>query len=48
MRGGGGAGGETARLEQDEALAPRPGLIEQRERRARGLARAGRRDEHGA
>ena len=46
--GGGGAGGETARLEQDEALALRPRLVEQRERRARRLARAGRRDEHGA
>ena len=46
--GGGGARGETARLEQDEALALRPRLIEKRERRARGLAGAGRRDEHGA
>jgi hypothetical protein len=36
--GGGGAGGDAARLEQDEAFALRPGLIEQRKRRARGLA----------
>ena len=46
--GGGGAGGETARLKQDEALALRPRLVEQRERRARGLAGARRRDQHGA
>ena len=45
--GSGGAGGETTRLEQDEAPAPRPRLVEKRERRARGLARAGRRDENG-
>jgi hypothetical protein len=45
---GGGAGGDAARLKQDEALALRPGLIEQRKRRPRCLARAQRLDEHGA
>ena len=43
----GGAGGETTRLKQDEAPAPRPRFVEKRERRARGLARAGRSDENG-
>ena len=38
--GSGGAGGETARLEQQQALALGPRLVEQRERRARRLARA--------
>ena len=46
--GSGGAGGETTRLKEDEAPAPRPRFVEKRERRARGLARAGRSDEHGA
>ena len=45
---GGGAGGETARLDEDEALALRPGLVEERERDAGGLARAGRGDQHRA
>ena len=45
---GGCARGDAARLEQDEALALPPGLVEQREGRARGLASARRRDEHGA
>jgi hypothetical protein len=34
----GGAGGDAARLEQDEALALRPRLVEQRKRRPRCLA----------
>ena len=46
--GGGGASGETTRLKQDEALALRPRLVEERQRRARGLAGARRRDEHSA
>ena len=46
--GGGGAGGEAARLEHDQAAALRPGLVEQRERNARRLAGAGRGDEHRA
>ena len=46
--GGGGASGETTRLEQDEALALRPRLVKERERRARGLAGARRRDQHRA
>ena len=45
--GSGGAGGETARLEQQQTLAFGPRLIEQRERRARGLARAWGRDQDG-
>ena len=44
----GGAGGETARLEQDEALALRPWLVDERKRRPCGLAGARRRDEHRA
>ena len=46
--GGSGAGGNATRLKQNEALALGPGLVEQRERRARSLARAGRRDKHSA
>ncbi len=42
----GGARGETARLEQNELAVAAPGGVEQRERHARRLARAGRRDEH--
>ena len=45
---GGGAGGDAAWLEQDEALALGPRLVEERERRARGLACARRRDKHSA
>ena len=43
-----GARREPARLEQEEALAPGPGLVEKRERGARRLAGAGRGDEHRA
>ena len=43
-----GARGEPARLEEEEALAPGPGLVEKRERRARRLAGAGRGDKHRA
>ena len=39
------AGGETSRLQQDELAALRPVGVEQRERRARGFAGAGRRDD---
>ena len=46
--GGCGASGKTTRLKQDEALALRPRLVEERQRRARGLAGARRRDEHSA
>ena len=45
---GGGAGGEAARLEHDQAAALRPGLFHQRQRNARGLAGAGRGDQHRA
>jgi len=45
---GGGAGGDAARLEQDEAFILGPGLIEKRERRPRGLAGARRRHKHSA
>ena len=48
MRAAAARGGEPARLEQQQALLRRPGLVEQGERRARRLAGAGRRDEHGA
>jgi hypothetical protein len=43
---GDGSRGEAARLEQDDLLAARPRLLEQRERHDGALARAGRRDEH--
>src|SRR6185437_15482553 len=46
--GGGGAGGETAWLEQNEALAHGPGFVEERERGARRLAGAGWGDQDGA
>ena len=39
------AGGETSRLQQNELAALRPVGVEQRERHARGLAGAGRRDD---
>ena len=45
---GRGAGGEPARLEQQQALGPGPGLVEKGERRARRLAGPRRGDEHGA
>jgi hypothetical protein len=38
---------EPARLQQDQLGALRPGLVEQGERHARGLARTGWRDEDG-
>ena len=41
------ARGEPARLEHDDLAPGDPGLVEQRERHARGLAGARRRDEHG-
>ena len=44
---GGGAGGEPARLQHEDLLVPRPGLVEQHQRHARGLAGAGRRHQHG-
>ena len=44
----GGARGEAARLEDDELFRPGPRLLEERERDARRLARAGRGDQHGA
>ena len=47
MRVGRRAGGEAARLEHDDLAAVDPGLVEQRQRHPRGLAGAGRRDEHG-
>ena len=37
---------EPARLQHDDLAAVDPGLVEQHERHARGLAGAGRRDEH--
>jgi hypothetical protein len=43
---GGGPRGEPARLEHDQLALPDPGFVEERERHPRGLARAGRRDEH--
>jgi hypothetical protein len=45
---GGGAGGEAARLEQDQLPPVRPGLAEERQRHPRRLAGAGRRHQHGA
>ena len=42
---GRGARRESARFEEEEALAASPGLVEERERGARRLARAGRGDE---
>ena len=45
---GGGARGEAARLQHDDLAGAGPGLVQQRERNPRRLARAGRRDEHGA
>src|SRR5262249_54996501 len=41
------ARGEAARLEHEDLLPGEPSCIEQRQRDARGLAGAGRRDEHG-
>ena len=41
----GGARGEAARLQHDDLAGPREGLVQQRERYARRLAGAGRRDE---
>ncbi len=46
--GRGGAGGEPARLEQEEFFPRRPRLVEERQRDARRLARAGRSDQHRA
>jgi hypothetical protein len=40
--------GDSARLEQDEALVLRPRLVKERQRRARGLARAWWGDKHDA
>ena len=45
--GRGGAGGQAARLEHQDAAVAAPGRLEQGERHQRGLAGAGRRDEHG-
>ena len=44
---GGGARGEPARLQHQDFLVRRPRLVEQHQRHARGLAGAGRRDQHG-
>jgi oxygen-independent coproporphyrinogen III oxidase len=44
----GGAGRQPPRLEHHDPPPREPGLVEQRQRDARGLARAGRRVEHGA
>ena len=41
-----GAGGEASWFEQDQPAIAAPGRVEQSQRHARGLARAGRRDEH--
>ena len=46
--GGGGTSGKTTRLEQYEAFAVGPRLVEERQRRARRLAGARRRNEHSA
>jgi hypothetical protein len=43
----GGAGGDAAGFEYQDAASAHPGLVQQGEGRQRGLARAGRRDEHG-
>jgi hypothetical protein len=40
--------GDSARLEQDEALVLRPRLVKERKWGARGLAGARGRDEHSA
>ena len=42
----GGAGGEPARLEQQDPAAAEPGRVEQRQRHQRRLAGAGRRHQH--
>jgi hypothetical protein len=44
--GGGGPGGEAARLQHQDALAGEPGRVEQPERDERGLAGAGRGLQH--
>ena len=44
----GGARGQAARLQHDDLAVRRERFVEQRERNPRRLARAGRRDEHGA
>ena len=44
---GRGARGEPARLQHQDLLVLRPRLVEQHQRHARGLAGAGRRDQHG-
>ena len=44
----GGAGGKPARFEQHDPARAEPGRVEQRQRHQRGLAGAGRRDQHGA
>ena len=46
--GGGGARGQPARLQHQNFLVLRPGLVEQHQRHARGLAGARRRHQHGA
>ncbi len=44
---GGGAGGDAARLQHEKLAAGDPRLVQQSERHARGLARAGRGYQHG-
>ena len=43
---GAGAGRDPARLQHDDLFALQPGRVEQRQRHPRGLAGAGRRDQH--
>ena len=44
---GGGAGGEAARLQHQDSAVAAPGGVQQGERDERGLAGAGRGDQHG-
>ena len=43
---GGGARGQSARFQHEDALPGQPGFVEQRQRHAGGLAGAGRRFQH--